>query len=166
MKYSEEEKTFKDYGREDVRDIAEDEKDDSVPLVESGKDIDQAVSIIATNLGLIEKEAQVAIVKCCVPCIPEIIIKRKDLRHIAQKRENARERYVKVALHAMENPYEIWERIFNENEKRLVFIGINRENQQVAVTVSIKEGNVLWNFMHCDKKRINRHRKGTLIYGK
>jgi hypothetical protein len=35
----------------------------------------------------------------------------------------------------------------------------------MLVVVDMSDGHILWNFMHCDKSSLNKHRNGELIYG-
>lgn len=96
--------------------------------------------------------------------IGNISAQRGKLNHIVEKRQDARERYVKFALETLKNPFEIWSTLYEDGSSRLGFIGVFEGKNQMFVIVLRRDEEVLWNFMHCDKKSLNKHRRGTLLY--
>jgi len=96
----------------------------------------------------------------------EILIEAKNLAHTVEKRNDARERYIKYVKLTLEEPFEIWRSEYSDESMRLQFIGAFRTKRQMLVVVSIFENKTLWNFMHCDAKALNKHRVGELIYKK
>lgn len=89
---------------------------------------------------------------------------KAHLPHIVEKRRDARERYVQFAIAAMRAPFEVWSVEYDDDSIRRAFIGLFQGKHQMLVVVSLVAGMVLWNFMHCDRKSLNKHRHGTLIY--
>lgn len=87
-----------------------------------------------------------------------------NISHIAEKRADARERYVKMALDTLTGPFEVWEVAFTDGGFRLAYIGCYESKRQMLVSVAQRNGLTLWNFMHCDAKSLNKHRHGTLLY--
>ncbi|MFV3290768.1 PBECR2 nuclease fold domain-containing protein [Pseudomonas sp. NY11955] len=94
----------------------------------------------------------------------DIRIQRSCIRHIVEKRQDARERYVKVALDTLIGPFEVWEVAYTNGTYRLAFIGVYETRRQMLVVVTLDHGKSLWNFMQCDAKALNKHRHGKLLY--
>nr|WP_236250043.1 PBECR2 nuclease fold domain-containing protein [Pseudomonas cichorii] len=91
-------------------------------------------------------------------------ILRKSIYHIVEKRQDARERYVKLALDTLTGPLEVWKVAFTDGTQRLAFIGAYELKRQMLVSVIFIDGQMLWNFMHTDAKSLNKHRHGELLY--
>ena len=71
----------------------------------AGKDITDAVDILASNLGIADSACPQV---CITSPLGRVLIQRTTLRHIVEKRQDARERYVKFALDTLTGPLEIW----------------------------------------------------------
>jgi hypothetical protein len=50
------------------------------------------------------------------------------------------------------NPLEIWRVLYSDGSYRLAFIGAYAAKYQMLVVINVDHGQVLWNFMNCDKK--------------
>ncbi|MFK0312190.1 PBECR2 nuclease fold domain-containing protein [Pseudomonas sp. NPDC090233] len=122
---------------------------------------DAAIELAAEHLGL--NGSNIDEVTVATP-MGDIRVKRSCLHHIVEKRHDARERYVKVALDTLSGPFEIWEVAYTNETYRLAFIGVYETKRQMLVIVSLDQGKVLWNFMQCDAKALNKHRHGRLLY--
>ena len=96
--------------------------------------------------------------------IGPITIPRCNLLHIVEKRPDARERFVKLALDTLDGPFEVWKVSYDDDSHRYAFIGSYESKRQMLVVVSIWDGNVLWNFMNSEAKSLNKHRHGELVY--
>lgn len=96
--------------------------------------------------------------------IGAVRVLKEHLPHIVEKRQDARERYVQFAIAAMQAPFEVWSVEYDDGSTRRAFIGLFEGKHQMLVVVSTIGDMVLWNFMHCDKKSLNKHRHGSLIY--
>jgi len=153
--------TFRDLELPDLRVLESEFRLDPTPEIEAGDSVEAAVALLEFHMGFLEQDMLV------VPkntIIGTLSILRDKLEHIVEKRLDARERYVLLALDTMENPYEVWETMYDDEQVRYLFIGTYRQKQQMLVVVAPWEGKVLWNFMHTDAKSLNKHRQGTLIY--
>jgi len=96
--------------------------------------------------------------------IGEIKILEEYLPHIVEKRLDARERYVNFVFPTLTNPYEIWE-IQEEFFVKRRFISLfNGERDFMVVVKLFNDGSILWNMMHCPRKKMNNHRQGDIIY--
>ncbi|MGK6328078.1 PBECR2 nuclease fold domain-containing protein [Erwinia sp. DT-104] len=123
--------------------------------------MEDALALLEFYMGFMEPD------RLFVPkdtLIGTLHILRSNLKHIVEKRLDARERYTLLALDTLENPYEIWETLYDDEQVRYLFIGTYRQKQQMLVVVAPWDGKVLWNFMHTDAKSLNKHRQGILLY--
>lgn len=93
-----------------------------------------------------------------------VTVRREYLLHIVEKRPNARERFTEFALDTIQNPLEIWQISYDDGSMRLAFIGAYDTKYQMLVVIHADYGHALWNFMNCDKKALNKHRHGILVY--
>ncbi len=153
--------TFRDLELPDLRELESESRLDPTPEIEAGDSVEAAVTLMELHMGFTEPEMLI------VPkdtIIGTLNILRDKLEHIVEKRLDARERYVLLALDTLENPYEVWETMYDDEQVRYIFIGAYRQKQQMLVVVAPWEGKVLWNFMHTDAKSLNKHRQGTLLY--
>lgn len=136
-------------------------------VVEAAVSEDEAVFVLEHHLGFLGKETTE--VRFPSP-IGEVIIQRANLRHIVEKRQDARERYVLFALATMRDPLEIWHVQYQDDETgatsyRYAYIGAFEGKTQMLVVVAEVNGRLLWNFMHSENKALNKHRHGeTLVY--
>lgn len=157
-------KNWKDYGLEDLRHIDIQYNIQAPEEIKKAETIEEAVSILAHTFGLEEGMDEATL----ETHIGEIIVLRKNLEHIVEKRPDARERYAKHALMTVLNPFEIWLTEYKNAEetieRRYVFISLFNSKRQMMVVVSFWDQNILWNMMHSDKKNLNKHRHGELVY--
>lgn len=153
--------TWLDYGLPDLRSLDRALRSSALEEVQAGNDIAEAEEIVASNLGLTGSA-------CSHSCIDSpvgvVLVRRATLRHIVEKRQDARERYVKFALDTLTGPLEIWRVAYSDGSTRLAFIGAYETNRQMLVIVNIQAGNIVWNFMQTDAKALNKHRHGELLY--
>lgn len=153
--------TWLDYGLPDLRSLDRALRSCALEEVLAGKDIAHAVDIVASNLGITDS----ACPQVCIDSpLGRVLIQRTTLRHIVEKRQDARERYVKFALDTLTGPLEIWRVAYSDGSARLAFIGAYETKRQMLVVVNLQAGNVLWNFMQTDAKALNKHRHGELLY--
>lgn len=151
--------TFRDLELPDLRELASEFRLDPTPEIQAGDSVEAAVALLEFHMGFFEPEMLVVQKKTIIGTLN---ILRNNLEHIVEKRLDARERYVLLALDTLENPYEVWETMYDDGQVRFLFIGAYRQKQQMLVVVAPWEGKVLWNFMHTDAKSLNKHRQGTL----
>lgn len=91
-------------------------------------------------------------------------IRHSCIAHIVEKRQDARERFARVALDTLTGPFEVWRVAYSNDTHRLAFIGAYESKRQMLVIVTLEQGKLLWNFMQCDAKALNKHRHGELLY--
>ncbi|WP_130930251.1 PBECR2 nuclease fold domain-containing protein [Pseudomonas sp. Sample_24] len=160
VKEAPDQKNWRDLGLLDLRDVF------ICPLLHSARelpgaaDFDTALEQVAQGFGL-QAGSETALIE--TPYVP-VMIRREHLLHIVEKRPNARERFTEFAVDTVRNPFEIWQVSYTDGSSRLAFIGTYISKYQMLVVVHIDRGNVLWNFMNCDKKALNKHRHGELVH--
>lgn len=152
--------TWKDIGLPDIRDIPLSLLASDAQEQPSAIDLDHALEQVALGFGLQEGVEAVLLETPYV----SLSVRRQYLLHIVEKRPNARERFTEFALDTVRNPLEIWQVSYSDGSCRLAFIGAFDTKYQMLVVVHVDHGNVLWNFMNCDKKALNKHRHGLLVY--
>lgn len=133
----------------------------SVEELAAAESLGAAVELSALHLGLNEADIDSVTVKTPMG---DVGIQRSCIHHIVEKRQDARERYVKVALDTLIGPFEVWEVAYTNETFRLAFIGVYETKRQMLVVVTLSSGRALWNFMQCDAKALNKHRHGKLLY--
>jgi hypothetical protein len=120
-----------------------------------------AIEVTAQHLGFIDP----AILALTVDTpVGDVVIERSSIYHIVEKRLDARERYVRLALDTLTGPFEVWKVAFTDGTDRLAFIGAYESKRQMLVSVAVIDGQLMWNFMHTDAKSLNKHRHGELVY--
>ncbi|HBS3584430.1 TPA: hypothetical protein MAF91_005285 [Klebsiella pneumoniae] len=155
--------TFKELGLKDLRNLDAEERRDQLDEIAAGSTAEEALALLEQHMGFSSPEMTV-LVK--TTHIGDMSIVRDKLAHIVEKRVDARERYVKLALDTLEHPYEIWETMYDDGMVRYIFIGTYKQKQQMLVVVAPWDGKVLWNFMHTEAKGLNKHRRGNLLYSR
>lgn len=143
--------TFRELGLPDLRGLDSKFRLDPAPEIEAGESMEDALALLEFYMGFVEPD------RIFVPkntLIGTLHILRSNLKHIVEKRLDARERYTLLALDTLENPYEIWETLYDDEQVRYLFIGTYRQKQQMLVVVAPWDGKVLWNFMHTDAKSL------------
>jgi hypothetical protein len=120
---------------------------------------EEALELLARCFGVVDAPQRLL-----PTAIGDILVIKEKLKHIVEKRPDARERYVNFALSALSTPYEVWKIDYDNGSARFAFLGVFHGKRQMLVVVDIQSGNVLWNFMHCERKSLNKHRQGTLIF--
>ena len=155
--------TFKELGLKDLRNLDAEERRDQLDEIAAGSTAEEALALLEQHMGFSSPEMTV-LVK--TTHIGDMSIVRDKLAHIVEKRVDARERYVKLALDTLEQPYEIWETMYDDGMVRYIFIGTYKQKQQMLVVVAPWDGKVLWNFMHTEAKGLNKHRRGNLLYSR
>lgn len=157
-------KNWKSYDLDDLRKVPLNHCRTPPDEIKKADTLEDAIEILTSIFGLTAGEEE----KTLNTCVGDISILRSNLEHIVEKRQDARERYANHALETVIYPYEVWiTKYLNEEEKeehRYVFISLYDSKRQMHVVVSIWDKNILWNFMHSDKKNLNKHRHGELIY--
>ncbi|WP_223457440.1 MULTISPECIES: PBECR2 nuclease fold domain-containing protein [unclassified Pseudomonas] len=160
VKEAPDQESWKDLGLPDLRDISIPLETKVVRELPGAVDVCSALRQVALGFGLHEGTDTVLIE---TPYLP-VTVRREHLRHIVEKRPNARERFTEFAVDTLNNPLEIWRVSYSDGSYRLAFIGAYHTKYQMLVVIHVDRGYVLWNFMNCDKKALNKHRHGGLVY--
>lgn len=163
-----EQRNWQDYDLPDLRNIEDSLKSDAT-LLKSGDTISKAHDIIAEAFG-VSANNKTSILQ--TP-IGKVHIQYDLLRHIVEKRTEARERYAEYARRTLENPLEVWLTAFEQDggkiEYRPQFIGSIKgasRNNLVSV-ILLKDGNFMYNLMSSRAKDMNKKRRGdALLYKK
>ncbi|MGX9785917.1 PBECR2 nuclease fold domain-containing protein [Janthinobacterium lividum] len=159
--------TWKTIGCVDLRDLPQSRRLPDEEVIHTQDTAEVALTILEYHLGFVC--GSINEVKVCTP-IGDVTIGRENLSHIVEKRQDARERYVKHALATMRDPLEIWvveyEDKEGKQEYRYAYIGAFEGRRQMLVVCAEANGKILWNFMHGDNKTLNKHRHGECIYSR
>lgn len=152
--------TYKDYGRPDIRDLDDNYFQESPAILDAGTDILSAKNILLNALGLDDNNK----IRIVTTPIGIVNINSLFLDHIVEKRNDARERYSNFILPSLCNPFEIYNTEYTDGFRHQ-FIGLFKGNTNLLVVVKIDaSNNLMWNIMHTDKRIMNKHRKGGLIF--
>jgi hypothetical protein len=144
----------------DLRSLGEDSRLEPPPQVDAAETSELAEYIIIDAFNLTHTDELIFDTAIC-----KVLIKKSKLEHIVEKRQDARERFVNFAIKTLENPYEIWKAEYDDGFYRYLFIGTFKTKYQMLVIVSVwPDGEMLWNYMHCEAKALNKHRHGILVY--
>ncbi|QRV22782.1 PBECR2 nuclease fold domain-containing protein [Marinomonas foliarum] len=151
---------WNELGLEDLRSLIPEHRLTCPGIVNAAEDFDSAFQILLDAFDLKEASDSTTL----EAFIGLISVSGKDLRHIVEKRNDARERYVHYALATIQDPFEIWLSNYEDGTERFQFIGSFKTKVQMLVVVAKYENHTMWNFMHSNAKKLNRSRCGKIIY--
>lgn len=155
-------KTWKDWGRPDIRDVPVELKTPAPEILPSGRTIKEAERIVAGAVGF-EGEKFITV---RTKDDDLAVIHRQRLRHLVEKRKDARERYANYIIPTLTDPYEIWLTDY-EDGLRKQYIGLFEGKENLLVVIRLqRDGSILWNIMQARDKDMNKHRVGWLLWGK
>ncbi|VVN86320.1 PBECR2 nuclease fold domain-containing protein [Pseudomonas fluorescens] len=144
-----------------MRTLERDLRSQAIDEVQAATSHEDAIEVVAQHLGFVDP----AILSLAVETpMGGVTILRSCIYHIVEKRMDARERYVKMALDTLCGPLEVWKVAFTNETYRLAFIGAYESKRQMLVSVSLVGGQVMWNFMQSDAKALNKYRHGELLF--
>lgn len=161
--------TFKDFGRPSVKDIQQRlPSPEKFPSVNKTSE-EQFLELLKKEFDLTDSDFST--IKTADDDIALFSIER--LQHILQKRDG-RERYASYIKPTLQEPFEVWlsEYITEKGqiELRKSYIGLFKDkdmNEDIFVVLrQEKDSFVFWNAFERDKNRIDKLRKGYLIYWK
>jgi hypothetical protein len=151
-------KKYSDYGRVDVRNVAD--RSPAPTMIPAAKSRDEAIEIVST--ALVQKERY----RIVTTPIEEVVIDRDRLAHIVVKAEEKRERYANYIIPTLEDPYEIYMTRYEDGwRRRYIKLFTGKYNIMAIVRIN-RDGSILWNVIEADDKRMNKLREGLLLYGK
>lgn len=152
---------WNELGLDDLRSLEPSQRLDCPDLVEEAPDFNSAFQILLDAFGLENVSCSIALEARHIGLVD---IKGNDLKHIVEKRSEARERFVHYALTTIRDPFEIWLSDYKDGTQRFQFIGSFQSKAQMLVVIAKYENQTLWNFMHTEAKKLNKHRCGELLF--
>jgi hypothetical protein len=158
----ENQKTWKDFGRPDLRTVPENMRVTAPSLLKAGKTKDDAIAILASALEMGGKPF------ITINTIDNdiAILSRETLPHLIEKRQDARERYARYIIPTLQNPYEVYLTEYPDGlRKRYIGLFSGKENLMIIIRMN-RDGSLLWNIIQAKDKRMNNMRVGWLLYGK
>lgn len=162
MRMVEGQKTWKDFGRPDLREVPGDLRLPAPKLLPAGKSRSEALQILGTEL----KVSPATPSRIIQTPIETVQLNHDLLSHIIEKRDDARERYGKYLLPTLEQPFEVYLTEYQDGF-RTRYLGLFEGAQQVLVVARVnRDGSVIWNFMQGSDKALNKQRVGELLAAK
>lgn len=155
-------KTWKDYGRPDLRSVPLDLRSPAPQMLQAAQTRHEAAGILAASLGLSDA-VQFRMVQTPVE---RMVMRNEWLPHLVDDELNARERYANFILPTLTDPFEVYLTAY-EDGYRMRYIGLfTGKNDLLVVVRENKDGSLLWNIMQRDDRRMNAAREGALLYWK
>lgn len=157
-------RTWRDYGRPDLRHVGQEHRLETPPLLPAGNSIEEAIGIVRGAVGLTAG----ANLKTIRTAINETAIFHADwIAHFVEKRSEARERYAGFILPTLLDPFEVYQTEYDDGTTRSRYIGLFKGKKDMLVVVRRnRDGNLVWNVMQSRDKTLNVHRVGELILKK
>ena len=135
---------------------------DKPALLSMGDNLSEALNIISNAFGV-----SLVNPRRIVPIFGiYLVIDFHLLVHIVEKRANGRERFALFAQKTLMNPVEVWKTLYSDGSYRYVYIGLFLDSKyHLAVVINIMQnGQILWNYMNCELRSLDKFRKGSLEY--
>lgn len=155
---------WQDLGLTDLRVLEAERRNPPMDEAAEGSSVGEAIGIVEQWIGFLDPLTEVMPLRAAV--LESINVERDKIEHIVEKRRDARERYVNLAIDTLSDPFEVWQTAYDDDQVRYIFIGAYAQKYQMLVVVAPWDGKVLWNFMQTDQKGLNKHRRGDLLYQK
>lgn len=156
-------KTWKDYGRPDLRRVAAADRPAAPALLPGPAAtraaalamLEQALGVSANNvLRIVETPVETA------------VIRHEWLPHLVEKTMDGRERYANFIQPTLEAPFEVWLSAYADGYRKR-YIGLYAGATDLMVVVRENhDGSLMWNIMQADDKAMNKQRHGALLYAK
>jgi len=154
-------KTWKDYGRPDLRHISDDKRIIAPPLLKAAQTREEAAFIMLDALQLQKKPYRIIETP-----IEQVVLRAEFIPHLVGKQTDPRERYANYLIPALTDPYEIYLTQYQDGlRERYIGLFTGKENLLVVVRLN-KDGSLLWNIMQANDRTMNKQRVGALLYGK
>jgi SPP1 gp7 family putative phage head morphogenesis protein len=155
-------KTWKDYGRPDLRapELPRLPEPDLLPVAPSR----EAAAELMTNVLIGAGQSY----RLVTTPVEDVVIRAELLPHLVEKLDNARERYANFVLPTLQTPLEVWATPYDDGTLRKRYIALfEGRNDLLVVVREARDGSLFWelyNAMQSDTKRLNKLREGALIY--
>ena len=99
--------------------------------------------------------------------VEKVTIHRKQLKHVVEKRYDARERYANLILPTLIDPNEVWLTAYKDGSLRRRFIKLFKGGKSMLVVARENiDGSLFWNAIPAKQSYIDRQRTGVLLYEK
>lgn len=94
-----------------------------------------------------------------------VVLRREMVPHIVKDRAHRRERYANRILPTLEEPDEVWMAYYDNGEFRLHYVKVwDDDRGSFCAVTQEKDEWLLYNFIPCRLRSLNRFRIGTLLY--
>ncbi|MBC7881981.1 MAG: hypothetical protein H7Y37_11695 [Anaerolineae bacterium] len=154
-------KLWNAYERRDLRGVELEFCLPEPPIIGAAEEAAEALLLLRSALGLKSSD----MMRIIETPIGTVEIRGDLLPHLVEKRLDQRERYANFILPTLANPYEIFETGYEDGSRRLRFFGVFASKYSVQVVVMMGNPEMfLWNFMHAERKKMNKNRSGKLIF--
>ena len=145
----------------DLRTLSRELRSAAIQEIKRADDAESALEILLDHFGFVDES--VLAVTIITP-IGNVVVMRDKLAHIVEKRSDSRERYVRHAIDTLKGPFEVWKVLYDNGRYRMAFINAYEAKNDMLVVVDVREGQILWNFMHAPARAMNKHRQGDLLF--
>ncbi len=161
IKEAADQQTWIDLALPDLRTLSRELRSAAIEEVKRAEDAEGALKILLDHFGFVDES--LLAVTILTP-IGNVAVLRDKLAHIVEKRPDSRERYVRHAIDTLTGPFEVWKVLYDNGGYRMAFINAYEAKNDMLVVVDVRNGHVLWNFMHAPARAMNKHRQGELLY--
>jgi len=130
-------------------------------LLQKADSVEGAVEVLRGALGVEAGSARFVQTPAGIVAIFDDLLK-----HVVEKRLDARERYASYVLPTLQTPDEIWQTAYDDDTTRRRYIKLFSD-AKYDILVIVREGangDVLWNVLNRDRKDMNTMRVGNLLY--
>jgi SPP1 gp7 family putative phage head morphogenesis protein len=162
-------RTFADFGRPDIRNVALSARMASPVQIRTAKDVgfEESFAEALQSVGLTDADQYRAI---HTGDNEQALLSGQQLKHLYDSGDG-RERYIPYIVPTLEQPYEVYLTEYENPAGRTIlrkryvglFEGAKKENYLAVLDLG-RDGSVLWNAFVREKNKINGARIGTLIY--
>jgi SPP1 gp7 family putative phage head morphogenesis protein len=162
-------KTFRDFARPDIRDVAQEFRKESPAQMPTAKvagfESSFAEALLVTGLDGAEKYRIIH-----TGDGEQALLNGMQLKHLYESGDG-RERFIPYIIPTLEGPFEVYLTEYENRAGRTIlrkryiglFEGAEKENYLVVLDLG-RDGSVLWNDFVREKNKINGARVGILIY--
>lgn len=130
-------------------------------LLARAESIDKAVSQLRATLGV-----PLGAARSVRTPVGDVTLMDELLRHVVEKRLDARERYADFVLPTLMRPDEVWRTAYDDGtlRKRYLKLFSGAKYDVMVVVYEQSNGDLLWNIINRERKGMNVLRVGELLY--
>lgn len=151
--------SWKTLGLRDLRELRP--RAQAPELLAAAESIEDAVALLRGTLGV-----PVGAARSVHTPVGDVTIMDELLRHVVDKRQNARERYANFVLPTLMRPDEVWRTAYDNGTTRKRFIKLfsGTKYDIIVIVEEMPDGDVLWNIINRERGKMNTMRIGELTY--